>query len=189
MRKRVAFQAYSVHLAQFYQTVISELLQSPEKVQVKFIILIHPHFPLRAALELKEFAQSKLHLPAETIKFHWQTLWERFDLLICSDVHAKFPIRKTKTCLLTHGPGLQRRFFDKHAFRKPVADFDLILVSGNYDYKLVRGFAPPETASSRVYAVGIPILDMLKHACTFTEPYFRRICLDPVKQTVLFAPH
>ena len=43
-KKRIAFQAYSIHLAQFYQTIISELLKEDDKIEIVFIILTSPSF-------------------------------------------------------------------------------------------------------------------------------------------------
>ena len=51
-KKRIAFQAYSRHLAQFYLTIIRELLKDSDRFEVIFIILPHPQFPFHSALDI-----------------------------------------------------------------------------------------------------------------------------------------
>lgn len=188
-QKQIAFQAYSIHLAQFYQTIITELLKLPEKVSVRFIIVLHPHFPLRSALELRDFVRSQLLIPAAHIQFDWQTVWDKFDLTIATDVYARFPLRRLKKCLLAHGPGLQSRFFRRHLLRKSICNFDLICVNGNYDYALVDNFLKTKKYPPKLQAVGLPFLDRFNSLSTTKERYCKKLQLDHQKKTILFAPH
>lgn len=114
--KRVAFQGYSIHLAQFYKTIIEEFLNDHEEIQIQFIILLHPHFSLRSSYKMKNYIYEELHIPLENIKFYWQVIWEQFDIIIYNDVYAKFPLRRARQILLMHGPGLRRRVFEKIYF-------------------------------------------------------------------------
>ena len=92
-KKKIAFQTYSIHLAQFFQPVVTRLLN--ENVELSFIILLHPQFPLSSTRELRVYARDVLHIPEKNIQLYWRTIWEKFDLIIYNDVYAKFPIRKT----------------------------------------------------------------------------------------------
>jgi len=185
--KKVAFQAYSVHLAQFFQTTIARLQTDPN-VEVSFIILLHPQFPLRTLSELRVYARSVLGIPEKRIKLFWQVLWEDFDLIICTDVYARFPVRKTRKCLIAHGPGLTTRFFRKHPLRKTVFDFDLVAASGAYDLAILEE-AVAGRQSPRLVAVGFPFLDRLFGEADSREEFSRSQGFDPARPIVLFSPH
>jgi len=138
-RKKIAFQAYDFLEAQFYQTIIPELLKEPDKFQIIFIVLPHPYYPLESTLKLKKFAHSKLCVPRENIKFYWEVLWDKFDLTIYADMYAKFPLRKTKKYLLNHGPGIHAGMIKKGGwYNKTIFDFDLIFLAGDEDLKLIK---------------------------------------------------
>jgi hypothetical protein len=186
-KKRIAFQAYSVHLAQFYQTIIPRL-DDAEIIEVTFIILPHPHFSDRSRLELREFVHSSLGVPLGNIKDYWQIIWCKFDIIVCTDVYAKFPLRKARKILLKHGPGVSTRVVTRHPFRKTIFDFDLTLVNGNYDLNLIQKLFPDGRASSKLISIGFPYMDRFKDLNTTRQMYEERLCLDANKKTVLFAP-
>ncbi|MBI3800070.1 MAG: CDP-glycerol glycerophosphotransferase family protein [Deltaproteobacteria bacterium] len=185
--KKVAFQAYSVHLAQFFQTTIAHLHTDPN-VEVSFIILLHPQFPLRTLSELRAYARSVLGIPEKRIKLFWQVLWADFDLIIYTDVYARFPMRKTRKCLIAHGPGLMPRFFRKHPLRKTVFDFDLVAASGAYDLAILEE-AVAGRQSPRLVSVGFPFLDRLFGESESREEFSRSQGFDPARPLVLFSPH
>jgi hypothetical protein len=187
-RKSVVFQAYAVHVAQFYQPIIMGLLQKRELYDVTFQILYHPHFPLSAAHDLKRFAHKVLGVPRKSIKFFWQTFWDEFDLVVCSDIFARFPRRAARTCLIPHGPGLTDRVFTRSIFRKSLQDFDMVLVSGQYDDQLAKNFCRCRDMKTRVVQGGFPFLDGLDAPSLTRELYFKRLGLDPGKGTVMIAP-
>ncbi len=185
-RRRIAFQVYSEHLAQAVEPVVAELRRGGD-VDIFFVILPHPHFPIRSWWATRAFVRRKLGVPPDHIRFFWQTLWLRYDLVVFSDVYARFPPRRTRRALLLHGPGLQHRFFVKSRLRKTLEDFDAVLVNGPGDAELVRsrlGGEPPFA----LHAAGFPFLDGLVRGAV-PEGYHRRLGLDPARKTVLFAPH
>ena len=188
-RKRIAFQAYSIHLAQFYQSVISDLLKEEKDIEISFVILFHPQFSFRSALELRAYANSVLHIPKENIRFYWRTLWEKYDLIICTDVYAGFPIRKTKKWILWHGAGVNSRLFTRSVLRKSSFDFDLTLLAGPYDVKVVRDHFEKTNLTVNVVSTGLPYLDRLIDPGISREAYFDRLSLDESRKTILFAPH
>ena len=186
-KKVVAFQAYSVHLAQFYQTIIPQLTGEPQ-LEILFIILPHPHFSRSSRHELKRFIQTKLNIPNKNIKQYWQILWQRFDVIICTDVYAKFPFRQTNKILLKHGAGLLKRSLMKHPLRKTIDDFDLCLLNGKYDLELIKRFSSTGAKDSKLVCLGFPYLDRLKSNSTDRRSYLETMGLDPGKKTILFAP-
>jgi hypothetical protein len=187
-KKRIAFQAYSIHLAQFYQTIIPRLLEDSERIEVIFIIVPHPHFSHGSRVELREFIHSTLRVPPKNIKSYWQTIWWKFDILVCTDVYAKFPLRKVKKILLKHGPGVSSRIVTRHPFRKTILDFDLTLVNGNYDLNLIKNFFASGTVTSKLISIGFPYLDRFEHLSMTRQMYHKKLSLDSNKKTVLFAP-
>ena len=185
---KVAFQSYSIHLAQMYQTIVADL-RAREEIEVSFLVLWHPQFPASTVRRLREFVRNELGIPNERIRPYHEALWERFDMVIYNDVYARFPLARTRNCLLTHGPLLEERFMQPSALRKSVADFDIVAVCGGFDYDRVRAFfrglkAPPELA-----CVGFPFLDRLEHPPIDRETYLGGLALDPSRPTLLLAPH
>jgi hypothetical protein len=64
-KKRIAFQAYSVHLAQFFQPVVTRLQK--EDIEISFIILLHPQFSFKSSRELRAYARDVLRIPDRNI--------------------------------------------------------------------------------------------------------------------------
>lgn len=188
-KKKIAFQAYSVHLAQFYQTIISELLKEQDKFQITFIVLPHPYYSFQSTLKLRQFVHSELHIPRENIKFYWETIWDKFDLMICTDAYAKFPLRKTKKYLLKHGAGVLYRIIkNKDMHNKTIFDFDLTLLTGDYDFQVIKNLCSNKEILSRLVPVGLPFLDRFEYPGITKEMYFKRLSLDINRKTVLIAP-
>ncbi len=188
-RRKIAFQAYSTHLAQFYQPIISDLSKEPDQFEITFIVLPHPHFSFGSIWKLKEFANSKLHLPRENIKFYWETLWDEFDLMICTDVYAKFPLRRTKRWLLKHGPGVVSRIIRSSGLHsKTIFNFDRILLTGEYDFQMIKAHCDDEAILLKLMPIGFPFLDRLESPQMTKESYFRKLSLDMNRKTVLVAP-
>jgi hypothetical protein len=187
-KKRIAFQAYSVHLAQLYQTIIPRLLEQAEAIEIFFIVLPHPHFSHRSRLELRRFVHSTLRIPRKNIKDYWQTIWCKFDIIVCTDVYSKFPLRRAKKILLKHGAGVSSRIVTKHLFRKTIFDFDLILVNGNYDLDLIDRFLPNGKANLKLISIGFPYLDRFENLVVTRQMYEQRLGLDANRKIVLFAP-
>ena len=196
-RRRIAFQAYSAHLAQFYATVIAELRRQPD-VEVELVILPHPHLPLAAERELRSFARERLGLSDDQIVPYWRTLWRRFDALVCADVYARFPLRRCPRILLRHGPGTNRRHVIRRRFRKTLFDFDLALVPGEHDREVLAEAVAAGLGSrrrgigggrgARIVASGQPFLDRLGERAAERESYLAALGLDRARPIVLFAP-
>lgn len=186
-KKRVAFQAFAPHLAQFFQPVIARLRE--ENVELSFIILMHPQQTLRSRLELRTYARDVLRIPDENIKYYWQAVWDSYDLVIYADIYARFPIRKTTNWLMRHGAGTTSRMMSKSMFRKTMFDFDLILAPGCYDVKLIQDFKEKFGLSANAVPVGLPFLDRLADPGLSRESYLKSLSLDTDKKTILFAPH
>ena len=185
---RIAFQAYSIHLAQMFRTIAVPLLRR-EGLEVSFLLLSHPQFPPSTVRHLRDFARDELGVPDQHVKPYHDALWERFDLAIYNDVYARFPLAPTRNVLLTHGPLLEDRFLKPSALRKSVSDFDLVAVCGQVDFERVRRRfeilpTPPELVS-----VGFPFLDRLASPPVDRERYLRGLGLDPGRSTILLAPH
>jgi hypothetical protein len=187
-RKRIAFQAYSVHLAQFLVPVINELRERIPEIEIDFLILPHPHFSFSSLRKLRKFGCESLKIPERNVQFFWQALWQKYDLLVCTDVYARFPLRRTKRVLLKHGAGVASRLFKWHPWRKTIFDFDMVLVSGEADLDLLRRFCPREFIDEKVIAAGLPYLDRLYRHVGGRDDYLRRLGLDVHKQVVLVAP-
>lgn len=186
--KRIAFQAYSIHLAQHYQTIIAELSKESGQYEIFFIVLPHPHFSRKSRQDLKEFAEQQLSIPTANIYSYWQTLWDKFNLIVFDDVYAKFPLRSTKKCLIQHGAILNERWMKKHLFRKTIADFDIVLLNGDYDYNLIKHYYKNNTASFQAHPIGFPFLDRIKLLDENPANYLGKLSHRRKKMNVLVAP-
>ena len=187
-KQRIALQAYAPHLAQFYVPLLENLAQEIEDVELVLMLLPHPHFSLAEQRSLRRFAESAAAVYGAEVKSYWRCLWHRFDILLCVDVYAWFPCRKTLKVLLMHGPGLTRRNVDPAPFRKTVRDFDAVLVSGETDRALLKGFLDQYPAPTRVSAVGTPFFDDWPRAADSPAAYCARLGLDEGRRTLLVAP-
>ena len=188
-RRRIAFQAYSVHLAQVFKPIIDVLRRDPDGIELSFIILLHPQFPLNSLGELRRFARDDLGFPEAAILFQWQALWRRFDLILYADVYASFPWRAAKHAVLMHGAGLRARMFESHLLRRSIADFDYVLVNGDYDARLARPVLDARGQGKQLLVAGFPFLDRLQQVSITREEYLARLGLEPARPTVLVAPH
>ena len=186
-RPRVAFQAYALHLAQFYRPVVQRLLR--EDLDLHFVILFHPEQALGAVRKLERYAREQLGMPAANVHRYWQDLAQRYDLLICNDVFARFPLRRCPRWLMWHGAGTPHRFVSRSPWRKTVFDFDLLLTGGPHDAALVRAIAAREGIDLSTVAAGVPFLDRLEKTESSRDDYLARLSLDPRRKTILFAPH
>jgi hypothetical protein len=187
-RKRIAFQAYSIHLAQCLVPIINRLRKSVIEFEIDFLILPHPQFSFRSLWALRNFARENLKIPERNVQFFWQALWQKYDLLVCTDVYARFPLRRTKRVLLKHGAGVASRILKRHPWRKTIFDFDLVLVNGEADLDLLRRFCPEAFIDKKVIAAGLPYLDRLYTQGCGRDDYLRQLGLDGHKQVVLVAP-
>jgi hypothetical protein len=187
-RKRIAFEAYSVHLAQCFVPIINRLREKVPEFEIDFLILPHPHFSFRSLWALRNFARESLKIPGRNVRFFWQVLWQKYDLLVCTDVYARFPLRHTKRVLLKHGAGVASRILKWHPWRKTIFDFDLVLVNGEADLDLLRPFCPEDFIDEKVIAAGLPYLDRLFTQVGSRDDYLRHLGLGVHKQVVLVAP-
>ncbi len=187
-RMRIAFQAYSIHLAQHYQTIISELLKDSVQYEVLFVVLPHPHFSRKSRRALTMFAREQLNIPTANIYHFWETLWKKLDLIIFNDVYAKFPLRSTKKCLMQHGVILNERWMKQHFFRKTIADFDIVLLNGEFDYNLINHYYKNNTGAFEAYPIGFPFLDRIKLLDENPANYLGKLSHRRKKMNILVAP-
>ncbi len=187
-RRCIAFQAYSIHLAQCFAPIIDNLKEEAPDVDVHFILLPHPHFSLRSLGELRAFVRDTLKIDEAHIHFFWQAIWRKYDVFVCTDVYARFPLRRTRKVLLKHGAGVASRVLQRHPLRKTIFDFDLVLVNGEADYELLAGCCAPEFVRDRVAVAGLPYLDRLRTCPEDRETYLRRIGLARDRRVALVAP-
>jgi hypothetical protein len=187
-KPRIAFQAYAKHLALCFAPIIDALRRDVPDIEIHFIVLPHPQFTLESLIDLRDFVRDTLGVPADNIRFFWQAVWHRYDLLICTDVYARFPMRRPKTVLLKHGAGVASRALKRHWFRKTITDFDLVLVNGEADRELLSTHGPGTVVLEKVFAVGLPYLDRLQ---TYPEPresYLRRLGVAPDRKVAWVGP-
>jgi hypothetical protein len=187
-RKRIAFQAYSVHLAQFFVPVISKLREEAPEFDLHFIVLPHPQFSWSSLQALRAYVRDHLQIPDSNIHYFWKSLWHKYDLIVCTDVYAKFPLRYAPKVFLNHGPGIARRLVQRHPLRKTVFDFDLVLLAGEEDLDLMRRICPGKFVDQKVRAAGFPYSDRLRTCSGQRDAYLRRLGLEPNRATVLLAP-
>jgi hypothetical protein len=182
---RVAFQAYSVHLAQFFAPVMRRLVERQPDVEVHLVVLRHPHFTSADARQLRQWATEELGLARQSVHEHALSLWRSWDVLVCADLFASFPLRRTRSCFLPHGPGLTSRALTWRLGRKTVWDFDLVLTSGPYDLELLQAAG---RGTTEVVATGTPFLDRLVSPTTTAGAYLRTLGLNSHRPKVMFAP-
>jgi hypothetical protein len=187
-QRSIAFQAYAVHLAQCFAPVIARLQREAPDIDVHFIILPHPHFSFRSLRDVRAFAHDVLKISETKIRFYWQVLWRKYDLLVCTDVYARFPLRRTRKVLLKHGAGVASRILKWSPFRKTIFDFDRVLVNGEADYELLTRFCPPGFIADRVIVAGLPYLDRLETCPETREAYVERVGLPSTGKIALVAP-
>jgi hypothetical protein len=188
-RKTIAFESYSTHLARCYAPVVARLRESFNDLRIVFLILAHPHVPASATRELRRYVRDDLAIPDCDIFFFWQRIRGRFDMLVCGDVFARFPVRRTRTVLMPHGTGLAPRWFNRHPLRKSLADFDCLLLAGEYDFEVLSQHRTARGLASRAQCIGFPFIDALANLPVTREQYDARLRLTPKRPIVLFWPH
>src|SRR5262245_10157571 len=174
-RKRIAFQAYSVHLAQFFVPIVSKLQEAAPALDIHFIVLPHPHFAADSTEALHTFVRKDLQIPESHIHHFWESLWHKYDLIVCTDVYAKFPLRRAPRVFLNHGPGIARRLIERSLFRKTLYDFDLVLLSGEEDRDLLQRLCGAQFVADKFKPVGFPYLDRLSAGATTRGAYLQRL--------------
>jgi hypothetical protein len=187
-RPRIGFQTYGRHLAISLAPVIDQMRYQVPDVEVDFIVLGHPQFSIRSWHALRRFARDRLRLPSAQVRFFWQSLWRRYDLLVCADVYARFPLRPARTVLLKHGAGVSARALRPHWLRKTVDDFDLVLVNGEADRASICRHAPAHGVAGKVVAAGLPHMDRLENCAETRERYCARIGIPPERKVALVGP-
>ena len=187
-RPQIVFQAYAEHLALFFAPVIDRIQREAPHVEIHFMVLPHPEVSFASLVRLRRFAHESLHIPADHIRFFWQTLWHRYDLLICADVYARFPLRRPRTVLLKHGAGVASRILKPHWLRKTIADFNLVLVNGEADRDVLRRHGRDQHVGEKVIAAGLPYLDRLLTCPESRDAYLRRIGIKPGRKVAFVGP-
>lgn len=180
--KRVAFQAYNPQTAQIFLPIINALRNIPG-VDIWFVVMFHPYHGFRGIKETASFAVKELGISRNRVMPVWQSYWQRFDCLVCSDVYAKFPVVRTRKILLPHGAGMLSRWVKRHLLRKTVSDFDSYLLCGEFDRSQVIDFISQKPSLG---VVGFPFVDTLferaiRHGATGNRA-------SAVRKTVLYAP-
>jgi hypothetical protein len=184
---RIVFQAFSVHLAQFYEPIVREIRRQDPDADLWFSIVAHPHFPQRTVGDLRTYARDALAIDLSRIHGSWRMKRAAADLLVCSDVFAEFQDR-TPSALIAHGPGIGSRMLRRHLLRKTIFDFDLLLVNGSFDRRRLEQARDDTGARTRIEDVGLPFLDGLNRNQSGRGDYLKRLSLDPGRPTILFGP-
>ncbi len=184
---RVAIQAYAVHLAQFAAPIVAALRTEGglgRPIDVECIVLPHPHFARSEQRSVEGWAAAM----NMTARPYWRSLWQRYDLVICLDVFAVFPFRYRRAMLLMHGPGLTRRTVEHSLFRKTMADFDVVFVSGPFDRSLSEGDPRIAASGTRIVEAGTPFFDLAHLEAARNNDYRARLGLPRDTRLVLVAP-
>ena len=188
-RKTIAFQSYSTHLARCYAPIIARLRESSHDLRIVFLILLHPHVPFSAIRELRSYVRDGLGFDDRDVFFFWQIMWARVDMMVCGDVFARFPPRRTRTALMPHGTALAPRWFNRHPLRKSLADFDHVLLAGEYDLEMWSRHPAAGALAERAHPIGFPFIDAIPNLPVTREQYVRRLGLTAGRPIVFFGPH
>jgi len=183
----IVFQAYSVHLAQFFYAVAHEL--RVRGVNIGFQILHHPHFPRAESRALRRYVIEQLAIHPGRITTYPKIPTDRIDLLVCADVYARFPRQTCQTCIIFHGPALQRRNFKRLPFRKTLYQFDKAIVSGSYDLRLIEKYRGRHRKGFEAVVGGFPFIDALATPALSKMVYYQKLGLDLDKPTILIGPN
>ena len=156
--KKVALQAFNPQIAQVFLPLVQALRNSEKNINIYFVVMFHPYYGFQGMKDTKNYARDVLQIEGSRILYVWQTYWKKFDCLICSDVYAKFPLRKSENIIIPHGAGLLSRWIQKSKFRKTVSDFDSFFLCGNLDLLQVQNDVEQGT---ELHVVGFPFVDLL----------------------------
>ena len=187
-RPQVAVQAYAVHLAYFYQTLIGQLLLD-NRVEVYFLTWPHPHFPLSEQSRMRALAITEFGLDPSHVLPLWRAMWRKFDLVLTCDSLSLPLLRPTRTCRMFHGFLNPERALRRRFFRPTVYDYDVILASGPIDRNIILAHQDGRPKPSRVYSAGCPQLDRYFHQDEATREYLEKFRLQESEPVVLYAPH
>jgi CDP-glycerol glycerophosphotransferase (TagB/SpsB family) len=181
---RIAFQSYSPHLAQMFKPVI-EKLKKESSVRIFFLIMFHPFHGMKGLRATRDYAVKQLGIPPGRVLMIWQATWEKWDVLICNDMYAKFPLRRKRTIVLPHGSGFTPRKIKRNLFRKTIYDFDYSFHTGEFDYTLARSYIKDRPVC---FITGFPFIDTLvvKEGKNGSSTPFTH---EDSQKVVLFAPH
>jgi len=184
----IVFQAYSVHLAQFFSPIIHTLRS--HDVNLGFQILYHPQFSHAEIDSLRRYATDHLSFKPDSITVYPNIPTHSIDLLVCADVFARFPQQTHQKCIIFHGPVLQRRNFKYFPFRKTLYQFDKLIVSGPYDLRLINKYRPKHRINFEAVLGGFPFLDALTTSPALSKmAYYQKFGLDMNLSTILIGPN
>ncbi|KPA09738.1 secreted protein containing Radical SAM domain protein, partial [Candidatus Magnetomorum sp. HK-1] len=187
-RPTIVFQAYSVHLAQFFSSIIHTLRS--HDVNMGFQILYHPQFSHTEIESLRRFATDHLGIEPGSITVYPNIPTHSIDLLVCADVYARFPRQTNQTCIIFHGPLLQRRNFKYFPFRKNLYQFDKAIVTGSYDLRLIQKYRAKYRKNFEAVVGGFPYLDTLTITPVLSKmAYYQKLGLDLNLPTIFIGPN
>lgn len=184
----IVFQAYSVHLAQFFSSIIHALRS--HDVNIGFQILYHPQFSSTEIESLRRFATDHLGIEASSISVYPKIPTHSIDLLVCADVYARFPRQTHQTCIIFHGPLLQRRNFKYFPFRKNLYQFDKAIVTGPYDLRLIQKYRAKSKKNFEAVVGGFPFLDtIIINPVLSKKAYYQKLGMDLNLPTIFIGPN
>jgi CDP-glycerol glycerophosphotransferase (TagB/SpsB family) len=166
-----------------FKPVIEEL-RKESSVRIFFLIMFHPYHGMKGLRSTRRYAAEQLEIPPERILYIWQATWEKWDVLICNDMYAKFPLRRKRTIVLPHGSGFTPRKIKRSLFRKTIYDFDYSFHTGEFDYALARSYIKNRPVC---FITGFPFIDTL--VTKGKEDPSTRYAYEDLQRIVLFAPH
>ena len=89
---------------------------------------------------------------------------------------------------MPHETGLAPRWFNPHPLRKSLADFNRLLLAGEYDFDVLSQHPTANGVARRAQPIGFPFIDALANFPVTRERYEARLGLIPNRPIVLFGP-
>jgi hypothetical protein len=184
---KVGFQCFSLHLATFFQSFLVRLRDEPD-IETVIQVLPHPHLDSRDLRELVRYLVDFLGFPPGSVRLFRQSVWESFDVVIYTDVFARFSLGSRRNVLLNHGIGTSRRFTRRGFYRRYAYDFDEVFCASSLDQQSLLARQPAGN-NTRILRSGSVIFDRLASPPVDRTHYLTSLGLDPSQRTILFAPH
>lgn len=182
--RNVVIQTHAIHLVHQFIPLVEHLRQ--EGIEVYFVVIYHPEYPLREMAHIRSYASKKLAINLNKIMYFWQMGRMEYGMLLATYPFVYFPKYHCPRWLFMHGPGVHFNLLRKSIKRKNLDDFDLIMTCGHHDAKILKKYQHFYKKPLNIHTIGLPFLDRLKSdACL---QYCDQMSLDRKRNIILFAP-